>query len=40
MGQLVSCLIFADLVMIKIVGSKSSNKINFREFVDFFYKTD
>ena len=26
--------------MIKIAGVKSSDKINFKEFVDFFYKID
>ncbi len=26
--------------MIKIVGMKSGDKINFKEFVDFFYKID
>ena len=26
--------------MIKIAGVKSSDKINFKEFVDFFYKAD
>ena len=26
--------------MIKIAGVKSNDKINFKEFVDFFYKTD
>jgi len=26
--------------MIKIAGIKSSDKINFKEFVDFFYKID
>lgn len=26
--------------MIKIAGLKSQDKINFREFVDFFYKSD
>lgn len=26
--------------MIKIAGTKSNNKINFKEFVDFFYKVD
>ena len=26
--------------MIKIAGTKSNDKINFKEFVDFFYKAD
>ena len=26
--------------MIKIAGTKSNDKINFKEFVDFFYKID
>ena len=26
--------------MIKIAGVKSNDKINFKEFMDFFYKTD
>jgi Ca2+-binding EF-hand superfamily protein len=26
--------------MIKIAGIKSNDKINFKEFVDFFYKAD
>jgi hypothetical protein len=26
--------------MIKIAGVKSADKINFKEFVDFFYKID
>lgn len=26
--------------MIKLAGVKSSDKINFQEFVDFFYKID
>ena len=26
--------------MIKIAGVKSNDKINFKEFVDFFYKAD
>lgn len=26
--------------MVKIAGIKSSDKINFKEFVDFFYKID
>lgn len=28
------------LAMIKIAGVKSNDKINFKEFVDFFYKVD
>ena len=28
------------LAMIKIAGVKSNDKINFKEFVDFFYKID
>lgn len=28
------------LAMIKIAGVKSNNKINFKEFVDFFNKVD
>jgi Ca2+-binding EF-hand superfamily protein len=27
-------------LMIKIAGIKSNDKINFKEFVDFFYKLD
>jgi hypothetical protein len=26
--------------MIKIAGVKSNDKINFKEFIDFFYKAD
>jgi len=26
--------------MVKIAGVKSNDKINFKEFVDFFYKAD
>jgi len=26
--------------MIKIAGTKSNDKINFKEFVDFFFKVD
>ena len=29
-----------DIAMIKIAGIKSNDKINFKEFVDFFYKVD
>jgi hypothetical protein len=29
-----------SLAMIKIAGVKSNDKINFREFVEFFYKVD
>ena len=32
----VSC----SVAMIKIAGTKSNDKINFKEFVDFFYKVD
>jgi hypothetical protein len=28
------------IAMIKIAGVKSNDKINFREFVEFFYKVD
>jgi len=28
------------IAMIKIAGVKSNDKINFKEFVDFFYKVD
>lgn len=28
------------IAMIKIAGTKSNDKINFKEFVDFFYKVD
>ena len=28
------------VAMIKIAGIKSNDKINFKEFVDFFYKVD
>ena len=28
------------IAMIKIAGIKSNDKINFKEFVDFFYKVD
>ena len=28
------------VAMIKIAGTKSNDKINFKEFVDFFYKVD
>lgn len=28
------------LAMIKIAGVKSNDKINFKEFCDFFYKVD
>lgn len=28
------------IAMIKIAGVKSNDKINFKEFVDFFYKID
>ncbi len=34
-------LVFKDCVaMIKIAGVKSNDKINFKEFCDFFYKVD
>lgn len=33
-------LVFDGLAMIKIAGVKSNDKINFKEFVDFFYKVD
>lgn len=29
-----------NIAMIKIAGVKSNDKINFREFVEFFYKVD
>lgn len=29
-----------SLAMIKIAGIKSNDKINYKEFVDFFYKVD
>jgi Ca2+-binding EF-hand superfamily protein len=29
-----------SIAMIKIAGVKSNDKINFKEFVDFFYKID
>ena len=32
--------VFLLLAMIKIAGTKSQDKINFKEFVDFFYKAD
>lgn len=28
------------VAMVKIAGVKSNDKINFKEFVDFFYKAD
>ena len=28
------------VAMIKIAGTKSNDKINFKKFVDFFYKVD
>ena len=31
---------FNIIAMIKIAGVKSNDKINFKEFVDFFYKVD
>lgn len=31
---------FSFIAMIKIAGVKSNDKINFKEFVDFFYKID
>ena len=40
---IVSCfmkLINLFSAMIKIAGIKSNDKINFKEFVDFFYKVD
>lgn len=33
-------LINNSIAMIKIAGVKSNDKINFKEFVDFFYKID
>ena len=30
----------SSVAMIKIAGTKSNDKINFKEFVDFFYKVD
>lgn len=35
-----SRLIIGIIAMIKIAGVKSNDKINFKEFVDFFYKID
>jgi len=32
--------LFFAIAMIKIAGTKSNDKINFKEFVDFFYKVD
>jgi hypothetical protein len=32
--------LFSLVAMIKIAGVKSNDKINFKEFVDFFYKVD
>lgn len=32
--------IFIYIAMIKIAGVKSNDKINFKEFMDFFYKAD
>jgi hypothetical protein len=29
-----------SIAMVKIAGVKSNDKINFKEFVDFFYKAD
>lgn len=31
---------YVCIAMIKIAGVKSNDKINFKEFVDFFYKSD
>ena len=33
-------LLKINVAMIKIAGVKSNDKINFREFVEFFYKVD
>ena len=33
-------LFYESVAMIKIAGTKSNDKINFKEFVDFFYKVD
>ena len=33
-------LIYINIAMIKIAGVKSNDKINFKEFVDFFNKVD
>ena len=37
---IISLLLFCNVAMIKIAGTKSNDKINFKEFVDFFYKVD
>ena len=36
----VSIFVLTFAAMIKIAGVKSNDKINFKEFVDFFYKAD
>ena len=33
-------MVVVCVAMIKIAGVKSNDKINFKEFVDFFYKVD
>ena len=37
---LIICVFIVTTAMIKIAGTKSNDKINFKEFVDFFYKVD
>ena len=37
---IIPCSFTCILAMIKIAGTKSNDKINFKEFVDFFYKVD
>jgi len=34
------CAYIKSIAMVKIAGVKSNDKINFKEFVDFFYKAD
>lgn len=34
------CAKLRTVAMVKIAGVKSNDKINFKEFVDFFYKAD
>ena len=38
--SIVSLALHFHLAMIKIAGVKSNDKINFKEFVDFFNKVD
>lgn len=33
-------ILITCIAMIKIAGVKSNDKINFKEFIDFFYKVD